>query len=473
VTFYNNFTGTYTFAAGTPTTFNPNNPATFPATYTQAFGESGLNYQEVLYGLYLQDDFNLTRGLTLNFGLRYDYETLLHDTNNFAPRFGFAWDLNKDSKTVIRGGFGIFFATIESSMINRESNNGPNGIATISLTPGDPLFPTFPNRFTSLPTGASFILSDVFIPITRGLSTTDFPDSVGHKYGGLRVNPYTEQASFSIQCSIKPHLVFEADYVLVHGLKLLRTEDLNLPPFFEVYPGHTRTQAQADAKRPYGVPSRIPGPLGIGFGGYRRLLLQDSGDQSFYNGMNLRLTKRFSKYFMLDGFYTFSKAISDSDNFREGTALHFDPNNYRLDHGLSDQDRRHNFSMNGVWQLPYGFQLSGVAHAASGIRYSPSVGFDAMGLATTRAERPGEVGRNIYVGPSVLNLDSSLDKAFKVREAQRLDLRFDMFNTLNHFNVTGINNVSGLDINNPAATFGRPTATTPGRQFQFSGRYSF
>jgi outer membrane receptor protein involved in Fe transport len=473
VTFYNNFTGTYTFAAGTPTTYNPADPKTFPSTYTQAFGISGLNYKEWLYGLYVQDDINITRGLTLNLGVRYDYETLMHDTNNFAPRFGFAWDPKKDSKTTIRGGFGIFYATIESSLVNRESNNGPNGIVTISVTPGDPLFPTYPNRYTSLPTGAKFVLSDVFIPIVRGLSTTDFPSSVGNQYGGLRVNPYSEQGSLSIQRSITPNLVFEADYVVVHGLKLLSTQDLNLPPFFEVSPGHTRTQAQADALRPYGVPSRIPGPLGITFGGFRRLLIQESTDQSFYNGGNFRLTKRFAHGFTLDGFYTFSKAISDSDNFREGTAEHFDPTNWKLDHGLSDQDRRHNFSMNGVWRLPFGLQLSGIAHAGSGIRYSASVGSDAMGIATTRAERPGAVGRNTFGGPSVFNLDGSLSRAFKIRERQRVDLRFDLFNTLNHFNVTGINTVSGLDINNPVATFGRPTATAPGRQFQFSARYSF
>lgn len=473
VTFYNNFTGTYTFAAGTPVTYNPADPKTFPSTYTQAFGISGLNYKEWLYGLYVQDDFNVTRGLTLNLGLRYDYETLVHDTQNLAPRFGFAWDPGKNSKTVIRGGFGIFYATLESSLVNRESNNGPNGIVTMSLTPSDPLFPSFPNRFTSLPTGAKFVLSDVYIPITRGLSTKDFPGSVGDQHGGLRVNPYSEQASLSIQRSLTPNLMFEVDYVMVHGLKLLSTQDLNLPPYFPVFPGHTRTQAQADAQRPYGVPSRVPGPLGIAFGGFRRLLLQESTDQSFYNGMNLRLTKRFSNRFMLDGFYTFSKAISDSDNFREGSSEHFDPTNWKLDHGLADQDRRHNFSMNGVWQLPLGFQLSGIARASSGIHYSAGVGSDAMGIATTRAERPSGVGRNTFTGPSVFNIDASLSKSFKIHDRQRIDLRFDLFNTLNHFNVTGINAVSGLDITKPVATFGRPTATAPGRQFQFSARYSF
>jgi outer membrane receptor protein involved in Fe transport len=473
VTFYNNFTGTYTFAAGTPTVFNPNDPKTFPTTYTQAFGKSGLNYSEQLYGLYVQDDYQVTRGLTLNFGLRYDYETLMHDTQNFAPRFGFAWDPGKTGKTVVRGGFGLFYATIESSLVNRESNNGPNGIFTLSLTQGDPLFLVFPNRLTALPTGSKLILSDVFIPITRGLSTVDFPLSVGDQYGGLRVNPYSEQASLSIQRTLTNNLVFEADYVMVRGLKLLRTQDLNLPPYFPVFPGHTRTQAQADALRPYGVPSRIPGPLGIQFGGFRRLLLQESGDNSFYNGLNLRLTKRFSNRFMADGFYTFSKATSDSDNFRENTALHVDPTNYRLDHGLADQDRRHNFSLNGIVQLPFGLQLSGIARATSGIHYTASVGSDAMGIATTRGERPGFIGRNTFTAPSVFTIDSSLSKAFKIRERQRIELRAEMFNSLNRFNVTGVNATSGLDITAPVATFGRPTSVASGRQFQFSGRYSF
>ena len=473
VTFYNNFTGTYTFAAGTPTTFDPNNPKTFPTQYTQAFGISGLNYKEFLYGAFLQDDWNVTRGFTLNLGVRYDYETLMHDSNNFAPRFGFAWDPKKDGKTVVRGSYGIFYATIESSLINRESNNGPNGIVTISLTPGDPLFPTFPNRLTSLPANAKFVLSDVFIPITRGLSTKDFPLSVGDQHGGLRVNPYAQQAHFGIQRAVTSDLTVSAEFTNIHGLKLLRTEDLNLPPYFMVFPGHTRTQAQADAQRPYRVPSVVPGPLGIQFGGFRRLLLQDSGDQSFYNAGTFRLTKRFSKNFTVDSFYVFSKAISDSDNFREGTALHFDPTNFRIDRGLSDQDRRHSFVVNGLYQLPLGFQVGGIIRAASGIRYSPSVGSDAMGIATTRAERPGALGRNIYGGPAVFNMDANLSKSIKLGERQRLDGRFEMFNVTNHFNVTSINSVLGLDVNHPVATFGRPTATAFGRQFQFSARYSF
>lgn len=473
VTFYNNFTGTYNFAAGTPTTFDPNNPKTFPTTYTQAFGISGLNYKEALYGAFIQDDWHISRGLTLNAGLRYDYESLMHDKNNFAPRLGLAWDPWKNGKTVVRASYGIFFATIESSLVNRESNNGPGGIVTISLTPGDPLFPTYPNRLTSLPANANIIKSDVFIPIVRGLSTKDFPLSVGDQFGGVRVNPYAEQANFGIQHALRNDLTISVDYTNTHGLKLLTTQDLNLPPYFPVYPGHTRTQAQADAQRPYGVPSRVPGPLGIQFGGYRRLLLQGSGDQSFYNAGTVRITKRFSHRFTIDGFYTFSKAISDSDNFRENTSFHVDPTNYRLDRGLSDQDRRNNFSANGLYQLPLGIQVGSIIHALSGFRYTGIVGSDAMGIATTRPERPGALGRNTFAGPPTFTMDANLSKSFKIGEHQKIDARFEMFNVTNHFNVTTINNVIGLDLSNPVSTFGRPTATAAGRQFQFATRYSF
>ena len=473
VTFFNNFVGTYNFAAGTPFPFNPNDPRTFPVNYQQAFGVSGLNFREALLGLFFQDDFNFTPGLTFNLGLRYDYETLMRDTNNFAPRFGFAWDPRKDGKTVVRGSFGIFFATIETSLINRESNSGPQGIVTISLTPSDPLFPTFPNRFTSLPTGAKIIRNDVFIPIVRGLSQKDFPQSVGDKFGGLRVNPYSEQLDFGIQRQLASNLVMSVDYTMVRGLKLLRTEDLNEPPFFMVGPGHTRTQAQADALRPFGVPSRVPGPLGVDFGGFRRLLIQESGDSSIYHAMTVRFTKRFSRSFGVDGFYTFSKAVSNSDNFRENDSLHFDPTNYRLDRALADQDRRHNFVVNGIWELPFRFRLGGIFSAVSGIHYTGVTGGDPMGLATSRGERPGALGRNTFTGRRTVNLDANVAKDFKVRERHIFEARFEVFNTFNHFNIAGVNNVIGLDPTAPPAAFGRPTATSPGRQFQFSGRYSF
>jgi hypothetical protein len=253
----------------------------------------------------------------------------------------------------------------------------------------------------------------------------------------------------------------------------LRTEDMNLPPYFEIGPGRTRTQAQADAQRPYGVPSRIPGPLGITFGGYRRLLIQDSGDQSFYNALNVRFKKRVGTRGTFEGFYTWSKAISDSDNFRENTALHVDPANYRIDRGLSDQDRRNNFLINGFVQIPYGFRVGGILSAISGLRYSGAAGSDAMGIATTRDERPLNGRRNAFGTQAAWNLDANLAKTIHIKNEQSLDLRAETFNAMNHFNFAGVNNVIGLNPAAPPATFGRPTSAASGRTVQFGAKYSF
>ena len=477
VTFFNNFNGTYVFAPGAPFPFDPTNPATFPVNFSESFGISGLHYNEKLLGLYVQDDFNIKSNLTLTLGLRYDYETLMHDTNNFAPRIGIAWDPFKTGKTLVRASFGIFYATIESSLINRESNFGPAGVLALNVNQGDPLFPMFPARYSSAPNGGNFIKDSVFIPIVRGLSTKDFPDSVGNKFGGLRVNPYTEQFDLGVQRQIVKNVSLSVDYIHVHGVKLLRTEDLNPPPFFFIGPtaAQTRTLAQADALRPFGVPSVIPGPLGVNFGGYREMFLQESGDQSFYDALQIVLAKRFSKNFSLQVNYTYSHAISDSDNFRTFASLHLDPTNYRLDRGNASQNTPHNFTLFGIYQLPWGIRYGGIFTAFSGLPYSGMVGFDAGGYGNdgSLVERPGLLGRDTFANPRTVNLDSSLAKTVKFGERQNLEARVDMFNSFNHPSVQVVNNVIGLDPANPAPGFGQPVADGNGRQFQFSVTYSF
>lgn len=106
------------------------------------------------------------------------------------------------------------------------------------------------------------------------------------------------------------------------------------------------------------MPSRVPGPLGIDFGGFRRLLLQDSGDSNFYDALKVTFTKRFSHHYNFQVNYAWSKSISDSDNFREADSLHVDPTNPHIDRGLSDTDRRHNLAAYGTWELPFGLRLA-------------------------------------------------------------------------------------------------------------------
>ena len=481
VTFFENFNGTYTFAPDAPFPFDPGNPATFPVNFTETFATpgselgQGLHYNESLLGFYVQDAYNIRKNLTLNLGLRYDYETLLHNTKNWAPRVGLAWDPFNNGKTVVCASFGLFYSTIESSLINRESAMGPEGDVTLDLQQGDPLFPLFPNRYSSIPNGGSFIKDSVFIPIVRGLSSTDFPLSVGNKFGFLRKTPYTEQADLGVQRQVAKDVSLSVDYIHVHGVQLLRTEDQNPPPFIELSPTSTRTLAQADAERPFGVPSVTPGPLGIQFGGYRELFLQASGDQSFYDALQIVLAKRFSNHFSLQANYTYSHSISDSDNFRTFSSMHLDPADYRLDRGNSSQNTPHNFTLFGVYELPLGIRFGGIFTAFSGLPYSGLVGFDAGGYGNDGAlvERPGLLGRNTFANPRTVNLDSSLAKSFKFRESQRIELRGDMFNSFNKENVQAVNNVIGLDASSPTPGFGQPVQIANGRQFQFSLTYNF
>ena len=135
--------------------FNASDPATFPFQFTQTFGTPGLNFTDAMVGVFAQDDWEVRRGLTLNLGVRWDKDTLFQgDNNNIAPRAGFAWNIGDRASTVIRGNTGIFYDTLESSAINRESNTGPVGQTTIDLRQGDPLFPAFPARLSAFPTGA-------------------------------------------------------------------------------------------------------------------------------------------------------------------------------------------------------------------------------------------------------------------------------------------------------------------------------
>lgn len=473
VTFYNNFVGTYTFPASAVFPFDPNNPATFPSSYSQSFGISGLTYNEWLDGLYVQDSYNLKPNLTINAGVRYDYETIMKDSNNFAPRIGLAWDPFHTGKTLVRASFGLFYATIESSLINRESNFGPGAIVQINLTPANVgCLPTYPARFLAVPSCATSVKNQVYIPITRGLGS-DFPGSVGDTFSFLRVNPYTEQLDFGISHEFLAHWALTVDYIHVHGLKLIRTRDLNAPSFWLIGPGKIRTVAQADATRPFGVPSTVPGPLGVTFGGYRQLLVQESGDQSFYDALKVVLTKRFSNHFNLQANYVFSKNISDSDNFRINLSLHVDPNNYKIDRGLADQDRTHNFALFGTYEMPYGFQFSGVLTAISGFTYTGLVGFDANGDTDTTRDRPGLLGRNTFRARPQVNMDAGISKVLRLKEKQQLVMRFDAFNAFNHINVTAVNTTIGLDPSAPPRAFGRPTQAAAPRQFQYSIVYRF
>jgi len=478
VTFFNNFAGTYTFAQGTKFPFNASDPATLPFQFTQTFGTSGLNFKDYMAGVFAQDDWEVTRGLTLNAGVRWDKDSLFQgDNNNVAPRIGFAWNVGGTTRTVVRGNTGIFYDTLESSAINRESNTGPVGQTTIDLRQGDPLFPTFPNRLSAFPSGAATVArATVYVPIFQG---PDFPGGIGDNFH--RVAPHFFNTNLGVQHEIGPDWAVSADYTRVYGYDMLVTWDTNAPPYFPLGPGQTRTVAQADALRPLGVPNRIGGPYGIGFTGFRSLYLQFNGGHTEYNALKLGLTKRLSHHYDVQTSYTLGRARGDVDNFRLSnsfvpglTAIGGD-RSYQW--GPSDTDTPHVFVLSGMYEAPLGLRVGTIVFARSGFPYTGVVGQDSNGdgfsANTSFGDRPASLSRNSFRYPATVTLDTSVAYDVKLAGANRVELRFDVFNLLNRTNVSSVNNIIGLNPSAPPATFGTITAVRDQRQAQVAVRYRF
>src|SRR5882672_9812185 len=196
--------GVYTFAAGTPYPFNAGNPATFPAQFVQGFTDprrpitlhrdfapfdfAGIDRSYSNVDLFGQDDWEVRRGFTLNLGARYEKQTSSPDNNNIMPRTGFAWDLNKNGRTVVRGGYGRFYDQLFDNIPNTEDLFGITGNFSITLTPGgNPgVFPAFPAVFPSLPPGFSAALGRT---VTLDLGALD---------PAARKTPYSDQVTLGV-----------------------------------------------------------------------------------------------------------------------------------------------------------------------------------------------------------------------------------------------------------------------------------
>jgi outer membrane receptor protein involved in Fe transport len=467
--------GVYTFAAGTPYPYNAANPATFPAQFTQGFTDprrpislhrdfapfdfAGIDRSYVNFDVFAQDDWEVRRGFTLNLGLRYEKQTSTPDNNNIMPRTGFAWDLGKNGQTVIRGGYGRFYDQLFDNIPNTEDLFGITGNFSVTVTPtGNPgVFPTFPNVFASLPPGASAALGRT---VTLDLGDLD-PDA--------RKTPFSDQFTIGVAREITSDMALTVDYTYLRGRDLFRTVDLNGPAPFDTTTGATRTVAQADATRPYGSPSRVPGPYDIQEGGFKQIRGVFSEGNGWYHGFKLNLTKRFSNNHFYQLSYTLSRTENEQDDFGSA-AQGADPFDFRRARGSNDVP--HIFVANGTYILPYTIQFSGIVSIRSGLPVDPQAGTDLNGDGFT-TDRPGTLERNSFRLPTYKAVDVSLSKALVLRGSQQLELRMDVFNLFNATNVTQVNATYGRVVGSPVATFMQPTRVANPRQLQFAARYRF
>ena len=457
-----------------------------PTLYQQGFGDPNWSVWFKRVGLFLQDSWKVTPGLLLNAGVRYDVEgepTPLHTKkNNFAPRVGLAWTPAPNGKTVIRAGYGIYNAQINSQIANLPATLNGVQIAQAAITAlGIPglLNPRTHQPLTSFDVYQTLLAEGVIGH--RTITQQDLvqfglqpgPNAPGRVLFGITndyVNPYSQQASFEIERAIGTVAV-SAGYQFTGGRRLPRILDRNL-----YYTGHL-----AD-----GQPT---------FGFYNPAILQynveESTANSSYHALILQATKRFSNHFALNAHYTFSKAIDEVTDFNSD----FEPQdqlNANADRGLSSFDQRHRFVFSGVLESGAkniwlrDFTLAPIIQASSGRPFNVQTGYDNFGDNHPTVHRPWGAGRNIGHGPDFFVADLRLARRFPLGEDghRNVEVTAEGFNLLNRTNFKSVNSIVGTlglaDLPHPLV--GHPgvptdplafTAAFDPRQFQFGVKVNF
>jgi hypothetical protein len=456
----------------------------------QAFQLSTLGHNEVgvqntNYGFFVQDDIRLTPRFTLNLGLRYEYNTVLQgdlignfniatltldpigqplynpDRNNFGPRVGFSWDVTGHGKTVVRGGFGMFYSPmLTGAALGLAGNYQQN----INLNIFDFFFGTkcVPTYFLTYP-----------IPNPFPTCTPPPPTNVTGLDRNIR-DTYSLHWSLGVQQELAKNTILETSYVGNRGVKgpagaAYAGEELNLSPF-------------------PGFPNQIPPPAGTAFGQVRRF---GNFVNSNYEALQVSLRRRVSKGVTLDANYTFAHETDDGVNILTGA--YQNSHNPKLDFASGDIDVRHNFTLGFVWDLPVasslpkrvaqGWQISSLVQARGGLPYTialaaPFLGADqirpnlkpgvptkpanydqpnnqinADAFSTPPAGQYGDLGRNTGRGPRFAQWDASFAKTTALNERISLQFRGELFNILNHPNF------ANPDSFLTDSTFGQSTST--------------
>jgi hypothetical protein len=482
-------------------------------------------------GFYVQDQWTLTRSLTLNLGLRSELlfpyvETQnrmanliidsgdpqfgqylmaglngesrgMFDTNkSWAPRVGFAWRVPKVKNMVIRSSYGIFFGQDQGNGVtNRLTNNPPfYGYGSVSIT-SDQLNPS-----------SGYVLSSgALAPRPAPIPPSQFvlvPSSTTQlvAWDMRHLTPYVQQWNFTVQKQLPGNLVWETTYVGSIGIHLWGQTEGNQP--LANGPGAVNTRRPL-AK--YTVASiKAFGPWG----------------QSAYEGMSSRLQKQFSQGLSFLASFTHGRSI-DLQNAAldacDSCASSTVQNSYnrKAQRGPSDNDVAARFSFGGLWQVPLGpghslasqgwagkiagfWQLSSIYAVQTGLPFTATLNFDNANAGTVSYPNRicsgslsdhtiakwfdtscfvspaqylfGNEGRNVIRGPGRDNLNLSLNRRFplRFREGMALEFRAEAYNTFNHPQFARPANTVGN------AGYGSITATAvTNRQMQLALRLAF
>ncbi len=434
----------YNLAIGLPATGNPTTNLSalqsfsvgIPVDYRQGFNnptwQSWANY----LGMYVQDSWKAAHGLTIDYGLRYDYDAEpapVPHNGYFSPRLGIAWDATGDQKTVIRAGSGIFVSPVYFQvpyLVNLLNDSGKyiNQIATQLSSTNETVAQLWGLGLAEgkLPFG------QIGTPELSLFGITPGPGANGRVIFNLAPNyknNYSVQASLSIAREIAHNLSLEVGYLMYRGVHIQMSQETNY--------------AETGVWNPIYGPQYAPiNPSIVQQNTYSSI------GNSIYNGMTSSLTKRYSKNFQLQASYTYSRSIDDVTDFNSQFAS-FTPTRLYLDRGLSAFNIKNNFVANAVYttsgpRWASGWLLSPIVTARSGIPFSVTVpGAENGTEGHSLYARPWYIRRDSGIGPAFYSFDMRVSKSFRLKpeSAAKIEVSVEGNNLLNHTNFLSVNNV--------------------------------
>ncbi|HWE52318.1 MAG TPA: carboxypeptidase regulatory-like domain-containing protein [Bryobacteraceae bacterium] len=456
------------------------------ATYTQSYGNANYLVNDVLWSVFAQDDFRPRPDFTINLGIRYERQTFTDFQKGFAPRAGFSWNPRADGKTVIRGGFGIYYSQITDNSAANYALTGPTGVFNYSAAPGQIGFPATVASapLPAFPVGAQTPLRSLYIrPGNAAYLNQFFPTSVLAGYPGQLLNPYSEQWTFGVERKIATGWVLRADYVGSHTLRINRPLDVDAPAsFIRTAQGQTRTAQAANCTRPYWIwwyaqqgltcnPLAATNPQPP----YSVIQSDVNDGYSYYDALQVNLNGRVGAKFNMMVSYTWSHAIDNVDPDLPSQNPN-DPNFAgRIENANAVFDQRHRLVLSGIYVAKWGIHIGGLVTIASGLPYNFVTGTNNSGDTGATTDRPVingvVVGRNAGRGTPTYEISPLMERPFRINEHLRIEPRIEVFNLLNHPNFAGFSGTYGNGIA-PGAGFGQPLAGItnqfPARSIQFA-----
>lgn len=493
-------------------------------TLTQGVGEYK-NTNTTHLGMFFQDSMKLTRRLTVDLGVRWEPFFPFTDDdgklgvwrpgvqsqrytnaplgvlyvgdpgvadsgvpptwNNFAPRVGFAWDVAGDGKTSVRGGYGIFYDYPNALSTNSQADQAPFG--TVLTSNGNLV-----NSFTDPYAGTVNPFPQSLNPPKNAI----FPQfSTQFVYVEDFRNPYVQSWNLTLERQLFGGFVIRTSYAGSKATRLASPRELN-PAVYA--PGVTT--ATTNQRRPY-APAMGSTPI-----------LESAGN-STYHSLQTTLERRFQKGLTVLANFQYSKAIDDSSANKQNGNARTNPANQRFDKGPADFYRKFIFNLSGLYELPIhpaqpvmrsligGWQLNAIASVNTGAPFTVTSGVDnaltgaggqradlvgnpyfsgerdhqaiisqylqASAFAPNAIGTYGTLGRNVFIGPGYANVDLGVVKDFAPQERIKAQLRFEMFNALNHANFANPSSARN------SVTFMQITSAGDPRILQLALRFRF